>query len=55
MAVLAFLPVSEMEWPPATPELQGREVLAASGVLLWPGCLSLAEYFGVNIVLCTLN
>lgn len=53
VAALAFLP--GMEWPPATPELRGREVLAASGALLWPGCLSLAEYFGVNIVLCTLN
>lgn len=36
-------------------ELRGREVLAASDVLFCPGCLSLAEYLGVNIVLCTLN
>lgn len=44
-----------MERPPATPELRGREVLAASDVFPWPGCLSLAGDFGVNIVLCTLN
>lgn len=41
--------------PPMVSEITGREVPAGWDVLLCHGCLSLAEYFCVNIVLRTLN
>lgn len=44
-----------IDGPPVISEIAGREVPAGWDVLLCHVCLSLAEYFCVNIVLCTLN